>query len=213
MKNTPSKQHCASDMLADYLNEHLTESDREYVESALASDESLQEQLQFEENLKKALLAESELVEAKVATSNAGFAGITDRIDPPQSSLGNMLSDFLDHWRWLAIAAPVAVLLLMVSTGVRQPASVSPIQEFETAFDDKADYQAPTLLVLFEEPLEAASLSEFLAVYDLRLIEEAAVGPMLELRSQNQEANLRAVATKIGDHPRVLAVKLLGVQP
>ncbi|MEM6302100.1 MAG: hypothetical protein AAF749_10200 [Pseudomonadota bacterium] len=213
MKNTAETQRRASDMLADYLNGHLTESDRQYVESVLASDASLKEQLLFEESLKVALRTESELVETRVTTSDAGFDAIADRIEPQRHPIADAFSNFLEQWRWLAVAAPVAAVVLMLSMNGLQQGPVAPVQEFETAFDDKANYEAPTLLVLFEEPPEESTLAEFLAMHDLSLIDNAAVGPMLELRPQDKEANLRAVATKIEDYPRVLAVKLLGAQP
>ncbi|MEM6606642.1 MAG: hypothetical protein AAF671_12835, partial [Pseudomonadota bacterium] len=157
-------QRQASDMLADYLNEHLDDADREFVELSLARNSELREQLQFERNLGVALRAEAELSYTRDEHRSAGFSAISDRLETRagfiETGFNSLINGwFVDNWRWLAAGVPVAGLLLMLaSVDLFRPGMEDGVQEFRTAFDPEKEYAAPTLVVLFHEPLNKDAL-------------------------------------------------------
>ncbi|MEM1145676.1 MAG: hypothetical protein AAGI88_24140 [Pseudomonadota bacterium] len=212
-------QRQASDMLADYLNEHLDDADREFVELSLARDSALREQLQFERNLGVALRAEAELSDTRDEHRSAGFSAISDRLETRagfiETGFNSLINGwFVDNWRWLAAGVPVAGLLLMLaSVDLFRPGMEDGVQEFRTAFDPEKEYAAPTLVVLFHEPLNKDALGQFLTVHDLDLVDGSSVGALLELRPTSSDVDVETIAGRVGRDARVHVVRLVGIEP
>ena len=206
---TDTSNTALRDMLADYLNNHLSPSERVRVERALESDADLRDQLQFEQQLQAALRDESEQIESLYAVregaeATAGFEVLAEQLDRPRGWL-----DWLSV-SWRPVALPACLMLLVVSVYMNAPpgndASFDGMNEFKTLTDPQGPGATEHLQVLLREPLSERSLGELAAEHGLEIdgIESAVV-----VRMVPREGDLLALADALRADARVQFVKVV----
>ncbi|MEM7219370.1 MAG: hypothetical protein AAF515_13475 [Pseudomonadota bacterium] len=193
--------------LADYLNGHLSPSERADVERALEGDPELREQLQFETQVQAALRADSAAAEAARTTVNnsSGFAAIADRLDARRT---RWLPD-IDWLRPVAVPAFALMVGLLVFWGPTEEHADVQVNTFETLSDKTAPAQVAHLQILLAEPLSTAVAIELLAAHSLEYRANQSADLLLIATPVSQTAKLATIASALESDARVKFVKVI----
>ena len=196
-----------ADLLPDYLNGHLNDSERAEVDSALERSARMREQLELQSRLQVALRANAEtndqLAVTVASSRGSGFDAIEGRItDSPLAQMKDYFRRALDGVG-MSVWMPASALLLIV--GVVASSNIGdtqmPIKEHETAIEQ---YGRPTLRILPGSAVDseefAALLREYGLLVELRFTETniAEVTPLLP------DADIEAITAALIEDKRVV---------
>ncbi|MCF6299063.1 MAG: hypothetical protein L3J01_04205 [Thiomicrorhabdus sp.] len=185
--------HPLEEMITDYLNGYLSESDVEKFTAAMAQDNQLREMVGFERAIQATVHAEQ-----PTPSYVPQFSSIADKLDNTSGSW------FL---RWTAWAPSVAVIILAAVVIGYFPPSVTPINEFETLSDIAINYDKPVIRMINQENLSESALNSLLSDYDLKVIKRYPGANAMDVVS-NQSAQLGDIAIQLKNDNRVKFVQL-----
>ena len=200
-----------TDRLADYLNGHLDPQAKAEMERALAQDEALQEQLQFETNLQQALRAEAREREQMAAAATSGFDAIAERLDKPGWLRG---IDWGSHIAWARLGVPAFALAIAVLafTNPGPGESGIPVNEFQTLSDPSVPGSAATAQLLLRSIDDRSEVERLLAAHGLVTDPSRSTGKVLWLMPASGEAQVDALVSRLPTHDAILFVKVTGTE-
>lgn len=204
-----------TDLLPDFLNGHLDRAQEVTIETALAINPQLQEQLDIQRLLQNALRAESVESDARARTTapsrGTGFDAIADRIEDSRG--GRWQTMFQQWWSAGGARAGIPAFAMMLAVGMFAGTNlVTPgneINEFETRIG-AADHGEPTLRILPHLNVNSTAFAELLSDYDLQLGQLLPDSNMADVMPASKDTDIDSVARALANDSRVLHAKVIG---
>lgn len=188
--NRSKSTHPLEGLIADYLNGHLSDTDSQRLNVAIAQDSQLRKMVEFERSIQSSVAAEQ-----ATPTYVPQFSSIVDRLDTTRS--GSLAS----RWTTWGGASVAAALLIVVAIG-HLPPSEQPINEFETLSDVSVTYDKPVLRIVNKDGLDESALTTLLNDYDLKIIKRYPGTNAMDVIS-NKSARLELIAKQMEKDQRI----------
>ncbi len=203
-----------ADLLPDYLNGHLNDSERAEVDSALERSARMREQLELQSRLQVALRANAEtndqLAVTVASSRGSGFDAIEGRItDSPLAQMKDYFRRALDGVG-MSVWMPASALLLIV--GVVASSNIGdtqmPVNQFETIIGVE-QYDQPTLRILPGLAVDSEEFAALLREYGLKLELSLTESNIAEVTPLLPDADIEAIAAAMNEDKRVMFAKAL----
>jgi MinD superfamily P-loop ATPase len=192
--NHSKNTHALEELIADYLNGHLSDTDVQRLNLAITQDSQLREMVEFERSIQSSITAEQ-----ATPTYVPQFAGIVDRLDTRSGSLTSRWTT----WGGASVAA--ALLVVVVVDYLPQPEQ--PINEFETLSNIPTTYDKPVLRIVNKDNLDESALTTLLNDYDLKIIKRYPGTNAIDVIS-NKSTRLELIAKQLKKDRRVKFTQL-----
>ena len=188
-----NNSHSLEELIADYLNGHLSDADTQKLETAMAEDLQFRDMIKFECRIQSSVC-----LERAAPTHVPQFATLADKLDGGSRTITS---------RWRAWGPSFAVVMLVAIAVGYFPQSEQPINEFETLSDIPFNYAKSVLRIIQQDTIDEAALTDLLRDYDLTLVKRYPGANVLDA-IPNTPSQLESIAKQLEKDQRVKFVQI-----
>lgn len=184
-------------MIADYINDRLTPTDRAHFEAVLSEDEALQKTVAFEREIKSVIAGDHD-AEAELPR----FASLESRLD------ASSRTGWLANLRWGAPLA--AALMLALVFGINAQREIVH-DDFELLTDTSTMPTQPVLRVVTLAPMTSSDQAAFMERFGLTVVAEYAGTNTIDFTTRSA-GRLEAIAEALQQDPKIRIVRVVDHQ-